>query len=82
MGGKQWAWSLVAAVPLMGLTVGAAQQNGSGSLPESPSAQQNASALANERLPGKWIGGKHLREQRPAAECAGCAGCVVEPGRG
>jgi VWFA-related protein len=43
LGGKQWAWSLVAAVPLMGLTVGAAQQNGSGSLPESPSAQQNAS---------------------------------------
>jgi VWFA-related protein len=44
LGGKQWAWSLVAAVPLMGLTVGAAQQNGSGSLPESPSAQQGAPA--------------------------------------
>jgi VWFA-related protein len=43
LGGKQWAWSLVAAVPLMGLTMGAAQQNGSGSLPDSPSAQQNAS---------------------------------------
>jgi VWFA-related protein len=44
LGGKQWAWSLVAAVPLMGLTVGAAQQNGSGGLPESPSAQQSAPA--------------------------------------
>lgn len=43
MGGKQWAWSLVAAVPLLGLAVGAAQQGGSGSLPENPSAQQNAS---------------------------------------
>jgi VWFA-related protein len=39
LGGKQWAWSLVAAVPLMGLTIGAAQQNGSGSLPDGPSAQ-------------------------------------------
>jgi VWFA-related protein len=43
--GKQWAWSLVAAVPLMGLAVGAAQQSGSGSLPESPSAQQSASGV-------------------------------------
>jgi VWFA-related protein len=43
LGGKQWAWSLVAAVPLVGLTIGAAQQSGSGSLPESPSAQLNAS---------------------------------------
>jgi VWFA-related protein len=43
LGGKQWAWSLVAAVPLIGLAMGAAQQSGSGSLPESPSAQQSAS---------------------------------------
>ena len=41
MVGKQWAWSLVAAVPLMGLTIGAAQQNGSSSLPDGPSAQQS-----------------------------------------
>ena len=43
MGGKQWAWSLVAAVPLMGLAVGVAQQNGSGSLPDGPGAQQSTS---------------------------------------
>ena len=44
MVGKQWAWSLVAAVPLMGLTIGAAQQSGSSSLPDGPSAQQNTPA--------------------------------------
>ena len=41
MVGKQWAWSLVVAVPLVGLTIGAAQQNGSGSVPDGPSAQQS-----------------------------------------
>jgi VWFA-related protein len=39
--GKQWAWSLVVVVPVMGLTIGAAQQNGSSSLPDGPSAQQS-----------------------------------------
>lgn len=43
MGGRQWAWSLVAAVPLAGLTVGVAQQNGSSLLPSAPSAQQSGS---------------------------------------
>jgi VWFA-related protein len=43
LGGKQWAWSFVAAVPLVGLAIGAAQQSGSGSLPDVPSAQQGAS---------------------------------------
>lgn len=47
MGGKQWAWSLVAAVPLMGLAVGVAQQNGSGSLPDGPSAQSASGSQAN-----------------------------------
>jgi VWFA-related protein len=42
--GKQWAWSLVASVPLVGLTIGAAQQNGSSSLPDGPSAQQSTTA--------------------------------------
>ena len=42
MGGKQSAWSLVAAVSLMGLAVGAAQQqSGSNGLPDGPIAQQN-----------------------------------------
>ncbi|HEY2859562.1 MAG TPA: hypothetical protein VGJ21_14170, partial [Terracidiphilus sp.] len=40
MGGKQWAWSLVAAVPLVGLTMGAAQQSGSNPPPDGPVAQQ------------------------------------------
>jgi VWFA-related protein len=43
LGGKQWAWSLVAAISLMGLTVGAAQQSGSTSQPDSPSAPQSTS---------------------------------------
>jgi VWFA-related protein len=43
LGGKQWAWSLVAAVPLVGLAVGVAQQNGSGSLPDGPGARQSTS---------------------------------------
>jgi VWFA-related protein len=43
LGGKQWAWSLVAAVPLVGLAMGAAQQNGSGSLADSPTPQQSTS---------------------------------------
>ena len=43
MVGKQLAWSLVAAVSLAGLAVGAAQQNGSGSLPDGPTAQQSPS---------------------------------------
>ncbi len=47
MGGKQWAWSLVAAVPLMGLAMGAAQQSGSGSLPESPSTQSASGSQAS-----------------------------------
>ncbi len=42
MGGRQWAWSLVAAVPLAGLAVGVAQQS-SGSLPSAPGAQQSTS---------------------------------------
>lgn len=43
MVGKQLAWSLVAVVSLTGLAVGAAQQNGSGSLPDGPTAQQSPS---------------------------------------
>jgi VWFA-related protein len=43
LGGKQWAWSLVAAASLMGLAAGAAQQNGSSSLPDGPVAQQQES---------------------------------------
>lgn len=43
MGGKQWAWSLVAAVPLVGLAVGSAQQqSGSNGLPDGPVAQQQS----------------------------------------
>ena len=44
MGRKQWAWSLVATVSLMGLAAGAAQQSGSNSLPDGPAAQQQSSA--------------------------------------
>jgi VWFA-related protein len=44
LGGKQLAWILVTAVPLVGLAVGAAQQNGSGSLPDGPTAQNTSQA--------------------------------------
>jgi VWFA-related protein len=43
LGGKQLAWSLVAAVSLAGLAAGGAQQNGSSSLPDCPVAQQQES---------------------------------------
>ena len=53
MAGKQWAWSLVAAVSLMGLAAGSAQQNGSSSLPDGPSPQQqNGSQQSVPDAPG------------------------------
>jgi VWFA-related protein len=54
LGGRQWVWSLVVAVPLMGLTVGAAQQNGSGAPPDGPSAPQSA---GGSQAPGSQTSG-------------------------
>lgn len=52
MGGKQWAWSLVAAVSLMGLTLGAAQQNSGSTLPDGPDAQQQSGSQSMPDAPG------------------------------
>jgi VWFA-related protein len=46
LGRKQWAWTVVAAVSLVGLA-GAAQQNGSNSLPDGPAAPQQSGAQQN-----------------------------------
>jgi VWFA-related protein len=42
LGKRQLTWSLAVAVSLIGLTVGAAQQSGSNSLPDGPAAQQQS----------------------------------------
>jgi VWFA-related protein len=70
LGGKQWAWSLVAAVSLVGLAVGAAQQNGSSSLPDSPTAQQSGSALQTNSPQASGSGDSGSQQSVPDAPSA------------
>ncbi|MGB9417723.1 MAG: hypothetical protein WCB58_15510, partial [Acidobacteriaceae bacterium] len=70
MVGKQWAWSLVVAVPLVGLTIGAAQQSGSSSLPDGPSAQQSTTApqASGSQTPGSQTSGSASGTQASGSE--------------
>jgi VWFA-related protein len=76
LGGRQWAWSLIAAVPLAGLAVAAAQQSSSTaqppsapdasnqqSVPDAPSATQGQSSDNLKNLTRQVAPGK-----APAAE--------------